>query len=75
MLSIQEVRTEISRGRYGTNVNYASTTGISDYDYAANFNDFLKSWDKSKPFCFWYGALEPHRGLNMNLLSVLEEYQ
>lgn len=35
--------------------------GISDNDYAANFGDFLESWDGKKPFCFWYGSTEPHR--------------
>jgi len=36
--------------------------GVADTDYAANFQDFLaarKSADQ--PFCFWYGAREPHR--------------
>lgn len=37
------------------------TDQISPIDYAANFDDFLASRDKSKPFCFWYGAKEPHR--------------
>jgi N-sulfoglucosamine sulfohydrolase len=37
------------------------TTGISPIDYAANFEDFLNSGDQGKPFCFWYGSLEPHR--------------
>ena len=30
-------------------------------DYAANFEEFMKARPKGKPFCFWYGALEPHR--------------
>ncbi len=34
---------------------------ISDNDYAENFNNFLDSLPENKPFCFWYGALEPHR--------------
>ena len=37
------------------------TTGISNYDYAANFEDFLEANSEGKPFCFWYGGLEPHR--------------
>jgi N-sulfoglucosamine sulfohydrolase len=37
------------------------TTGISDNDYAANFEDFLNSREPGKPFCFWYGSFEPHR--------------
>lgn len=37
------------------------TTGISDIDYAANFDDFLaRARQPSQPFCFWYGANEPH---------------
>lgn len=35
--------------------------GISANDYAANFDDFLNSRDKNKPFFFWYGSTEPHR--------------
>ena len=36
-------------------------TGISNSDYAANFGDFLDARGQNKPFCFWYGSLEPHR--------------
>ena len=35
---------------------------MSSTDYAANFADFLQQRPKDKPFCFWYGATEPHRG-------------
>ncbi len=38
------------------------TTDISDNDYAANFDDFLDAAPQSKPWCFWYGSVEPHRG-------------
>lgn len=37
------------------------TTGISNNDYAANFKDFLATRSNGQPFCFWYGAHEPHR--------------
>ena len=37
------------------------TTGISKNDYAANFSDFLAASPPDKPWCFWYGGLEPHR--------------
>jgi N-sulfoglucosamine sulfohydrolase len=30
------------------------------FDYAANFADFLAARG-DRPFCFWFGALEPHR--------------
>jgi N-sulfoglucosamine sulfohydrolase len=39
-----------------------SASGISSNDYAANFEEFLKARDGNKPFCFWYGSTEPHRG-------------
>ncbi len=38
------------------------TTGIHTADYAANFEDFLAAAPSGKPWCFWYGAIEPHRG-------------
>jgi N-sulfoglucosamine sulfohydrolase len=34
---------------------------VSDNDYAANFAAFLDARLEGQPFCFWYGALEPHR--------------
>lgn len=34
---------------------------MSANDYAANFADFLAARPKDRPFCFWYGASEPHR--------------
>ena len=36
--------------------------GISANDYAGNFGDFLKEAPKSRPWVFWYGTTEPHRG-------------
>ncbi len=30
-------------------------------DYARNFEDFLAKRPSGRPFCFWYGAQEPHR--------------
>ena len=38
-----------------------SPPGISSNDYAANFSDFLNEKPADKPFCFWFGATEPHR--------------
>ncbi|MDR1383500.1 MAG: sulfatase [Planctomycetaceae bacterium] len=37
------------------------TSGISRNDYAGNFEDFLNAKPKDKPWCFWYGSVEPHR--------------
>ena len=38
------------------------TRAISNNNYAANFGDFLDAAPQDQPWCFWYGALEPHRG-------------
>ncbi len=38
------------------------TTAISANDYAANFVDFLDAAPADTPWCFWFGAIEPHRG-------------
>ncbi|HEX6985564.1 MAG TPA: sulfatase, partial [Planctomycetaceae bacterium] len=35
--------------------------GVSRNDYAANFEAFLDERPDGRPFCFWYGASEPHR--------------
>ena len=35
--------------------------GMSHLDYASNFEDFLASRDREKPFFFWYGSNEPHQ--------------
>ncbi|PPL04224.1 sulfatase family protein [Parapedobacter indicus] len=37
------------------------TSRISAIDYAANFREFMASKDADQPFCFWFGATEPHR--------------
>lgn len=36
--------------------------GIANVDYGGNFGDFLNDRPKDKPFCFWFGTKEPHRG-------------
>lgn len=36
--------------------------GINSIDYAANFAAFMEQRSKDKPFFFWYGCKEPHRG-------------
>lgn len=40
-------------------------SGISGNDYAAYFTDFLDQAPPGTPWCFWYGALEPHRGYGL----------
>jgi N-sulfoglucosamine sulfohydrolase len=35
--------------------------GMSNKDYAGNFEDFMDEVAKNQPFCFWLGTHEPHR--------------
>jgi hypothetical protein len=53
---------ELTGKQYNRKRLTPATKGISPIDYAGNFEDFLNSRDKDKPFCFWYGSNEPHRG-------------
>lgn len=39
----------------------APTNEISAKDYAANFKEFIGELKGDEPFCFWFGAHEPHR--------------
>ncbi len=41
--------------------------GISNVDYAANFAAFLVKKGKNAPFCFWFGAQEPHRNFEKGI--------
>jgi uncharacterized sulfatase len=49
----------------GTAYNEMIDTRVPEHirqtDYFENFKLFLESRDKNQPFCFWYGASEPHR--------------
>lgn len=53
--------------------------GISETDYASNFKDFLDARLKDQPFCFWFGAHEPHRrydeGAGLKAGKKLEDVQ
>ncbi len=53
------------RNPAGTEFNQAKLdppyNGIRSTDYAGNFARFLAARPAEKPFCFWYGAGEPHR--------------
>ena len=46
---------------YNKNKLRAPYRGIHSNDYAENFEDFLEERPDDAPFCFWYGAYEPHR--------------
>lgn len=41
-------------------------SGMGRIDYGKNFEAFLKQRAKDKPFCFWMGFQEPHRGYELN---------
>jgi len=56
-------RTHNPAGREYSQIRTAPPAeGISNVDYAANFERFLSERQPGQPFCFWYGANEPHRG-------------
>jgi uncharacterized sulfatase len=46
---------------YNAHTNVPPTSCMSRNDYAANFEDFLAQRPAGAPFCFWFGAKEPHR--------------
>jgi len=52
---------ELAGPKYDQKKLIPPTSEISNNDYAANFKDFLSKRPQDKPFCFWYGSLEPHR--------------
>jgi len=54
-------RRELLGPAYSSIKTEPPTTGISNIDYTANFEAFLKDNPDGKPFCFWYGSIEPHR--------------
>ncbi len=67
-------------GKAYSNHKLKPPKGISGNDYAANFDDFLDARSSDEPFCFWFGAHEPHRvfgsglgkqsGIDLNLIRV-----
>ncbi|MFK7821545.1 MAG: sulfatase [Planctomycetaceae bacterium] len=55
-------RTEPPAGKpWGSKKNAPPVKGISRNDYASNLSVFLDDCPEDKPFCFWFGATEPHR--------------
>ena len=53
---------ELTGAKYNKYKIEKLTEGISDNDYARNFEDFLDDRIEGQPFCFWFGSTEPHRG-------------
>lgn len=54
-------RTNPAGVEYNAIKNVASTSSMSPINYAENFAAFLHERPSNAPFCFWFGALEPHR--------------
>ncbi len=46
--------------------------GMSDFDYAANFEAFLKERSDGAPFYFWIGCVEPHDPIDKDNYKRLE---
>jgi len=53
--------TENPAGPAYNEINAEVPVGIRPTNYAANFEQFLNEKTNEQPFCFWYGASEPHR--------------
>ncbi|MCA9064356.1 MAG: sulfatase [Planctomycetaceae bacterium] len=53
---------ELTGTRYNKRTTKPPTRSISNNDYASNFVDFLNANEGDRPWCFWYGSMEPHRG-------------
>jgi uncharacterized sulfatase len=56
-------------GNVFSDKKHQSPNGVSDVDYAANFDEFFKKKAKDKPFFFWLGTFEPHRTYNKGIGS------
>ncbi|TDB57965.1 sulfatase family protein [Arundinibacter roseus] len=54
-------RSQNPAGKAFSSRKLTAPKGISDNDYTANFQDFITSKSADQPFCFWFGAQEPHR--------------
>jgi len=47
--------------QYNRRYHRSDSKGITNIDYAGNFEDFLDKRPQGAPFCFWYGGKDPHR--------------
>ncbi len=47
---------------FETHTTTPPASGINRKDYAKNFEAFLQQRAQDRPFCFWMGFHEPHRG-------------
>lgn len=61
-LDVDGNRRAITGKNYGRRKEKPIASGISNNNYAGNFSDFLNETAEGKPWVFWYGTTEPHRG-------------
>ena len=61
-ISYNATTTESITGKSWNSIRtQAGRPGLSNVDYASNFDAFLAARDASRPFFFWYGSFEPHQ--------------
>lgn len=53
---------EVMGAAYNEKTLKPATEFIGANDYSGNFTDFLDKAPKGKPWSFWVGTIEPHRG-------------
>jgi hypothetical protein len=53
---------ELTGKTFNARKQKSATAEISENNYSANFDDFLAAAPTGKPWAFWAGSLEPHRG-------------
>ncbi len=58
---INGVKRELTGPKFNEHKTTPPAKGISNNDYAKNFETFLEARPEGQPFCFWYGSTEPHR--------------
>ena len=55
------VRRQLTGKKYSDHTQEPPAKAMSNNDYSTNFAAFLDARSEGQPFCFWYGATEPHR--------------
>ena len=59
--------TENPAGTSYTVTSSETPDGIRKTDYASSFSKFLQGRKVDQPFCFWFGASEPHRSFGKGI--------
>lgn len=55
---------------YNDKLHTPPFAGINSYDYYENFKVFMEENNGDRPFCFWYGGKEAHRGYTKDSWKV-----